>query len=681
MSWQCRPVKLRSLLFATICHFMLFPVPTCLADGEPTAMPSFDGWLELGGYKSFGEDSRGEIVGFVPLARSETTLAFGEIRGKLFEGSVTEGNFAFGRREMLRNGWNPGGWLGLDVREASVGGYHTQISAGFEMLGDSFDFRVNGYKPLQSRQNSNDSLMHTTTTVTGSTIAPTIVTDGNDLAIGSGGFVTTTVRKDRVKQSELALYGFDAEVGWRIPIEKLFAPVNRGRHELRGFAGAYWFDHEDIDKPMTGPRARLEWRIHDIFPAMAGASVSLEGEWYHDRYRHSVFEAGGRLRIPLSYANSSATNGGRKHDARFYQARRMTEALERDTDIVNRNSTKTVSRSVAASQTGVPYVEEPVLDDETFSDLAHIVFVDGTGDLQAAVNASGSNTLYVVQGGRGDLAGATLPDDVTIIGGGTTIQLRGASSGIVLNYTAPGTVARIVESGSGTALTLGGHNHVRGLEIAGGGGRSLDIAGNNGIMTIPDADGVAIISNTLSGFGGSAIEVGARSNSAKVSDNIISDVFANGIEIGPQAFFAEITGNIISNAGQGVMTGTQSDFTLVANNTIRDTDIGILNVNSKLSTTIESNTIRDASEAGLKFAIATNGGTAVTDNLFGGSMPVGVLFADGVHRISFGNGNATEPGSSVADACSLTPAVGTPGNISIGDSIEIDGSSYNNSDC
>ncbi|MEZ5834405.1 MAG: hypothetical protein R3D03_01575 [Geminicoccaceae bacterium] len=87
-------------------------------------------------------------------------------------------------------------------------------------------------------------------------------------------------------------------------------------------------------------------------------------------------------------------------------------------------------------------------------------------------------------------------------------------------------------------------------------------------MTIPDADGVAIISNTLSGFPvRNAIGL-APAHSAKVSDNIISDVLP-AVSKSALRPFAEITGNIISNAGRGVMTGTQSDFTLVANNTIK----------------------------------------------------------------------------------------------------------------
>ena len=57
-------------------------------------------WLELGGYAGTDGLSRGEIGLFVPLSQNANSLLFSEVRGRLFERDVQEGNIALGYRAM-----------------------------------------------------------------------------------------------------------------------------------------------------------------------------------------------------------------------------------------------------------------------------------------------------------------------------------------------------------------------------------------------------------------------------------------------------------------------------------------------------------------------------------------------------------------------------------------------------
>src|SRR5690606_25151662 len=111
---------------------------------------------------------------------------------------------------------------------------------------------------------------------------------------------------------EIAMWGADAEIGWRVPLERFgYDPAwelglkdaddaHSGRHhELRLYAGGYYFDHADFDGEVAGPRARAEWRIDNIFEDWDGSRLTFEAAWQHDDVREHQIEGGVRLRIPL----------------------------------------------------------------------------------------------------------------------------------------------------------------------------------------------------------------------------------------------------------------------------------------------------------------------------------------------------------------------------------------------
>lgn len=380
----------------------------------PAHADKWSPWIEGGGFLS-NERDRGEVTAFVPLLQNERGLLFADVKGKLFSESVKEGNFALGYRQMTEQGWNLGVWGGYDIRESETGNTFGQLAFGLEVLSVDYDARLNGYVPT-SNPKAGGGL--TTIELAGSQI---LMTGGR----------------------EVPLWGIDGEVGWRVPLENLGADAER--NEFRVYAGGYRFDDDELSKPVQGPRVRAEWRINEIIPGLAGSRLSFETSFQHDSYRDDQWEAGFRLRIPL-FAGDAPKN-------LTLIERRMTEALVRDTDIVT-----------------VPSKSEKVADALTGVTFDRVERVDGSGDLDALSFAAGANSLIIVEGGNGDVEGAAIDGGQTIAGAGSTLALRGVSSGTLVNYAIPGTTPTLIAAGCGCGDILdllGSNTHITGLLLDG----------------------------------------------------------------------------------------------------------------------------------------------------------------------------------------------------------------------
>ncbi|MDO9125810.1 MAG: inverse autotransporter beta domain-containing protein, partial [Parvibaculum sp.] len=379
----------------------------------PAHADKWSPWIEGGGFLS-NERDRGEATAFVPLLQNERGLLFADVKGKLFSESVKEGNFALGYRRMTEQGWNLGAWGGYDIRESETGNTFGQVAFGLEALSVDYDARLNGYVPTSDPK-------------------------------AGGGLTTIELAGSQILMTggrEVPLWGVEGELGWRVPLESLGADAER--NEFRVYAGGYRFDDRELSKPVQGPRVRAEWRINDAIPGLAGSRLSFETSFQHDSYRDGQWEAGFRLRIPL-FAGDAPKNLAPIE-------RRMTEALVRDTDIVT-----------------VPSKTEKVADALTGVTFDRVERVDGSGDLEATALAAGANSLIIVDGGNGDVAGAWILGDQTIAGAGSSLALRGVSSGTLVNYAIPGATPTVVAQLCGCdILTLFGSNtHVTGLLLDG----------------------------------------------------------------------------------------------------------------------------------------------------------------------------------------------------------------------
>lgn len=417
------------------------------------ASPSFaDGakwapWLELGGYGATNEQSRGEVSLWAPLTQTHNSLVFTEIRGNLFEEDEQEGNLALGYRQMFSGGWNLGAFASLDARHTSFGSNFSQVALGLEALHPFWDIRVNGYLPFDDDEVVGRS---TAIGIAGTTFAPTASLINNNVFLTSGGFTTTTTTNSVTR--ELAFDGIDGEVGAKIPLggDKL---------DLRAYAGAFYFKHEDFDDAITGPKARLELSIKEIIPEWSGSRLTFETRAQWDDVRDDLYEAGVRLRLPFGSEGSGA-----RYASLSAQEQRMSDRVERDINIVTHVATTQKSSSVT---TGSPLIVENVEDWATGVDFDQTVVTNGAG--LAAATGIGPNTLIIADGG---VSGpVVLEADQTLQGGGSTIFVRGLTTGFVTGFTASGDRPTI------SSIATANNSHIAGVNIESAGGIGVTISG------------------------------------------------------------------------------------------------------------------------------------------------------------------------------------------------------------
>ena len=449
---------------------------------------------------------------WAPLWQSDRAVVFTDLRGKLFEDEQREGNFALGYRQMLAGGWNIGAWAGYDARHTALGSLFGQAAFGVELLSANFDVRFNGYLPTD-----NDKLVgrSTSTATAGQTFEPFAELRGNQVVLVQGGFTTTT--QTITETRELALWGLDGEIGAKLPID---LGVDS---DVRAYVGGFYFDHADLDEEIIGPRVRLEWRTDDILPDWSGSRLTLETEYQWDEVRDDQFEIGARLRLPFSVGGSTTRL------ARLTpQERRMNEGLERDTDIVAQSSTSTSS---STNITGQSETVEAVEDALTGVDLDQAVVVANGNNLQTAVDNAGGNSLIIANGGPTAFARTSLLDNQTLMGGGTAINVRGQSSGVVAAFSAAGSRPLINHTVfTQPVVTAANNTHIAGVNITGGGTGTFSFpALNSGVFVPAGTDTVYITNTNISRPHVHGVFVLSNSTNINVIDSNISSDDGNGI--------------------------------------------------------------------------------------------------------------------------------------------------------
>lgn len=526
-------------------------------DGALDATRKWEAWTELSGYGSNqSEAQRGEIALWAPLAQTGRSILFADLRGKFFEAEEREGNAALGYRVLGASGWNPGFWIGFDRRHTERGTDFDQFSVGAELLSADWDLRANFYLPLDDSE-----------LVSGNATAPTveIIGDGIFLVPGLGLY-------------ELAFRGFDAEVGFRIPLERFGwddrvagsfkdgLPSYGGRyHDLRVFLGGYYFEHDDFDDSVTGPRIRAEWRIENIIEAWEGSRLTFEAAYQYDDLREDQFEAGLRLRIPLG----SHTSGERF--ALSPQEKRMAEGIKRDTDIVSVSQTKTTSGSASATP-------ERVEDALSGVDLNTVVMVANGADLDAALAGAGGNALIIAAGGVTSFGKITMLPNQTLLGGGGAIQVRGLSTGALATYQAPGTRPTITSldnpggrppaapNGGIPVVTPADNAHISGVLIDGG------LHGHYGVNI--NAPATVFLTNSRIQNTYIGVSMGEGAN-LTMRDTTITDIDQHGILIGGDGATLDIRDSTIGDVhGHGIMISPHGNAHLTVSNTVFEGNIG-----------------------------------------------------------------------------------------------------------
>ncbi len=576
-------------------------------------------WIELGGAGST-ERHRGEITIFAPIRQNDRTMLFTDVRAKVFEAGAVEGNFAIGVRRMLPSRINVGAWTSLDVRATESNKDFTQFAAGVEALTENIDARLNGYAPTD-----NKAIVSSSTSSAGRISGGTIVLD-----------TTTSTIVER------ALYGVDAEIGGRVPLERM--GWNPDRHEAWLHVGGYHFDDGPVDD-LTGPMARVTYRIKNIIPQIEGSRLSIRAEYRNDDVRDGQFEGVIRLRMP--FGPRAVTSQYRRLSA---LERRMVERIERDIDIVT---------SMASSSSTIT---EGAIDAATGRPIAGVQVIDASGNLQTAFNTAGANAVIVVDGSNGSVDtgnGVTMGANQTVLGGGSSLAITGAQTGNSGTFVAPGTRPTIVNAtlggGSNAVMTTANNARIQGVTIVGN--NNPGDLNNRGIVSEIGTTGVVIEDVAIRNTGSDGILL--RDNTTTTVRNTTIDNVRDGLDIDDGTIV--IVDNVsVNNARRaGIVFGETTGGSTI---TIMDSSFtNILN-------TVPAHVIQ---------IVGDNNSVTVNNTTFGGTLDENVIDieAGSTGTTLDGSGNTIDAGAAI------TGNVCDDNGETFNGSIEIDGTTFTSANC
>lgn len=475
----------------TLLSFMLTASFVTTADAKAETAPSTDKWqprIDFEG-KLGNERSLGEADLLIPLWQNNDSLLFANLRGRMDNDDSYEGNIGVGLRHMLDNGWNLGGYGYFDRRKSPYDNFFNQVTIGIEALSMDWDLRANAYIPVGETSYFEESL---------------------GTADFSGTAITYRAGEER------SMSGYDAEVGWRIPV---FTPEDD--KQLRVYAGGYRFTDSKAET-IQGPRARLEMKFNALPFLSRGSRLSLGLEYQHDDPRGSQSYAVLRFSIPLG---GSKAKVGRRLTS---MEQRMTDPVVRDVDVVSQGGSY-----------GSPEVIRETADGKRI-----VLFDDNvnSNNVSTAIANAGENTTVILNGDYTGVNTLTTLQQGQQILGSANLKVK-TPSGRSVNITTPSA------SLSGTGSN-GGGGSVRFFDMADNSsliGVKAKITNSSTaiIAKIEGKDNVKILNNTLtsevSSFTAATLEI-RNSRNVTIRNNTMN-VIANGLS-GLGIAFADNNANI-----------------------------------------------------------------------------------------------------------------------------------------
>lgn len=564
------------------------------ACAEDVFAKRWDPWIETGGQVSAAR-AIGDADLFMPLAQDSDTLLFADVRGMFDSQDAAEGNFGLGLRQMLPSGWNIGAYGYFDLRRSSYGNRFKQVTLGAEALSEMFDLRANVYLPV----GQDEVYMDGGSSSSVGTWTSDAIVSGGSLAIRHQAVQTTTTSYE----VEKALAGVDAEVGARLPV---FEPGSG--FDLRAFLGGYYFDGSDVD-PVAGPRARLEL-VADNLAGLPGVKLTGGVVYQHDDVRGDQWIAQARLRVPLQPPSAP-------RDQTDVMERRMTDAIVRDVDIVS----NTADASSATYETLT--TTEAAISDWNGAAVTSFTQIDGASqdgtDLQAALDAAGSGGIVLINGTVSTATGITLNAGQTVLGGGTVLRLKGATSGTEVDWTAGG-ASGSVSGSSSTLVQLGEDSFLGGISVenlstAGGSVavnaadgavlQDVDVTSETGGIRVSGVAGFTVDGGSVTAGGGNALDL-ASSTDLDIQN---VEIVQNGDQaLGIRADNASglIKGNRITTNGDGDSNYVDTDA--------QAQSAHAFSINNSGGLVVADNTITTNGVQANGFYIANSGGIEISGN-------------------------------------------------------------------
>lgn len=380
---------------------------------------------------------------FAPLFSQDGSILFLDASFSAAQSDFHTASIGVGYR--LQRAW---GVLGLnaffDVGQTEFSSVRNQIGLGAEFASGRFRLGINGYLPLDNRE---DAL--------GASSARIV---GNELRLFGG--------------EEHFLKGFDLEFGVlaaSFAMESLTAEI-WANGQLESF-------HSDVLGVQNGASIGLEAVVHPTDMGLYRSTLKLQvtAQW-DEQTDDLALAAGFNVNVALGAAGAGSN-------------------IERDaeTDVLTNRVRRRHGIKTVAAATGF---SELTYDNDTDVALDTVYQVSDQAGLVAAL--ANQNALVIVDAMSSSYTPIVLNGDITVMGGSSGIELRGQHSGNVVSFTAPGSRPSVNVPFQDTGIgIIGDNNHVAGFDVIGSGG-ALSFFGGVGIAVATGSNNIVIEQNYLS---------------------------------------------------------------------------------------------------------------------------------------------------------------------------------------
>lgn len=486
-----------------------------------------------------------------------------------FDGSLSAHENGFNAASVgigyrVNRAWGVLGLNGFfDVGETLYSGVRQQIGLGAELATGRFRVGINGYLPLDDVEAASQA------------VGVRIVDDELRMFAGQEHFLKGADLEFGVLASHISTDALSAEIWANGKVESFMSDVLGTQNQAS-------FGLEAVVRPVS-------------LAGLSGSTLKLQtGAQWDSETDDIAFVASFNVSMALNADDGRAVRSG-----------------QAEADVLSNRVRRRHGIKTAAAATGL---SELTYDHET--DVALNTVYQPLDQTNLDLALTNTDALVIVDDQSTSFGPITLGSDITLMGGGSTILVRGQQSGNVAAFAAPGSTPHFYNGlfGSGPVITVS--NNSRGVHIAG-----LDILGNGG--------------NSLF-FPRSGIAIGTGTRNIVVENNRILNT-TSGISQGPFGGDVIIRNNYIEDAILGLNLGSNLTGVLIEGNTI-----GNMRLN-------QFNNFGHAMTFPYHTGNSSLGPVIIKDNRFFGVIPGSILAVTGNGYEFGGSGN-------VSTATNLTSA-------------------------
>lgn len=476
-----------------LCAAALFLSPNIAKASSPKTVPNA-GQASVDIFSS--HDGEKAIFGtgvFAPLFHHDGSLLYLDTSVSAGDNSFHAASLGVGYR--IQKSWGVLGLNGFfDVGETLYSGVQQQLGLGAELATGRFRLGINAYLPLNRMESAAEA------------IGVRIVGDELRIFAGQEHFLKGADLEFGLLASQLSTDTLSAEVWANGKLESFRSDVLGTQHQAL-------FGLEAIVRPvgLTG---------------LSGSTLKLHaGAQWDSETGDTALVAGFNVNMALNTIGEGVESSG------YAEANVMSNRVRR------RHGIKTAAAASGSS--------ELTFDDETDVALNTVYQPVDQASLDLAV--TNSDALVIVEDPGSLFGPITIGSDITVMGGGSTILVRGQQSGHLAAFTASGSQPHFYNGMFGSGSVINVSNNSSGVHVAG-----LDILGNGG--------------NSLF-FARSGVGIGTGVSNIVVENNRINDTTV-GISQGPFGGDVTIRNNYIDTAVLGLNLGSNLTGVLIEGNTI-----------------------------------------------------------------------------------------------------------------